>query len=54
MTLVIALMALAVITCIAQNRLDQMTAEEKMSNALKYILGAVIILAVVAIAAIFI
>jgi len=54
MTLVIALMALAVITCIAQNRWDQMTAEDKMGNALVYVIVAILVLAIGIIALIFI
>jgi hypothetical protein len=46
-------MALAVLACITQNWLDQMTAEEKMSNALIVIIASVLIVSVTVIVLIF-
>jgi hypothetical protein len=42
-------MALAVIACIIQNWLDKMTAEDRMTGALKVIVAAVVIIIVIAI-----
>jgi len=47
-------MALAVIACIAQNSCDQMTAEDKMNNALIVIAISALIISAVAIVLIFI
>jgi nitrate reductase gamma subunit len=45
----LVLMAFASVVCITQNWWDKMTAEEKMSSALKYFIGAIFIAALVAI-----
>lgn len=49
---ILILMALFVAAAIAQNRWDMMTAEEKQARAFNWIIGAIIVIAVAAIAAI--
>jgi hypothetical protein len=47
-------MALVASAAVAQNRWDKMTAEEKQSSALNYIIGAIIVIAVAVIVAVMI
>jgi ABC-type phosphate transport system permease subunit len=54
MKLALILMALVAITALAQNRWDKMTAEDKQSSALNYIVGTIFIIAVAIIAAVMI
>lgn len=52
MKLVLIMMGLLAVAAIAQNRWDRMTGEEKQARALNWIVGAIIVIALAAIAAI--